>query len=141
MIRRREVVRIAHADRLVVGDFAELRLALLERTEAEVRGDPELLGGGAPIGVVAGAAVDVAHDRVEVDLGGALASDATGEEDLIAMDRHLDADEGARLALEGRLHEAVGDGVAKLVGMAGQHDLGRSERDGHRDPPSFRMQE
>ena len=39
----RDVDRIADTDRLVVGDIPELRLAILEGPEAELRGDLEFL--------------------------------------------------------------------------------------------------
>ena len=43
-VRARRIDRVSRDDRLVVGDFAEQRLAIQQRSQTQVRGYVEILG-------------------------------------------------------------------------------------------------
>ena len=131
VVRAREIHRVARDDRLVVGDIAELRLALGERAEAEVGLDPQVGRSGMPFLAVTCAGEHLAHDPRHVDRLRAEAGDAAGDEDRGSVDGDLHAAEGASLAAGGLLHQGVGDGVAQLVRVTGQAELGGVQLRGH----------
>ena len=135
-----EVVREADADRLIVCQLAELGLAVLERAHADVGHDAHLVRRRSPGRVVAGGPVDVAHQRLEVDVLGTVAGHPAGEVDVVAVDGDLDADQRALLAAPRRRDDRVRDRVGELVRVAREDELSGIHSSSHRVSPTFKVQ-
>jgi len=131
LVRRGHRVRIAHADRLVVAEVALLALAGLEFAKAQRGVDAQALGVRTPevacgVLAVAGLGIAAAHQRRDVERieHRAVRGDASGDEDAIEHAGDLHAALAERVAAHHVFDDRVGGGIAELVGMPGQHELG-----------------
>ena len=82
---------------------------------------------------VADAPPSGSHDVGQIARQRLTRGDSTGEEDLVAPDAHLDLAIGAGIGLVALGDDGVGDLVAELVRMSGQHDFAHADHDGHLD--------
>jgi len=128
-------VGIADADRLIIGELAKLGFAVFERSKAQVGYHLHLLRRRVPRCVVASGAVHRLYKGFHIDPRGFRTGDPASDVDMIAMHCHLDANQRARIAPPGFLHQCIGDGVAEFVGVSRKDVFSGVKACGHDGSP------
>ena len=137
----RRGLRIADADALVVGEMPQFLPVLPAMLDPERAGvDVQRLGQRIPAAAIAGRTVGVAHpsfDAVcDVRHARGIESDQPGHEHAVEGAGRLDAALAVRVDARHLTDDAVGQRVAELVGVSGEHPL----RHRRADAGTFLMQ-